>query len=68
MAKEKRPLKSTILMELLMRFDLPPVDIAMERGTTKFKHYQNALAEYDNGRIAALIDFWQDRFSDTFFT
>lgn len=25
-------------------------------------------AEYDNGRIAALIDFWQDRFSDTFFT
>lgn len=52
-----------ILSELLMRFDLPLVDTAVKRGTPKFKKYQNALAEYDNGRIASLIEFWQDRFS-----
>ena len=52
-----------ILSELLMRFDLPLVDTAVKRETPEFKKYQNALAEYDNGRIASLIEFWQDRFS-----
>lgn len=52
-----------ILSELLMRFDLPLVDTAVKRGTPEFKKYQNALAEYDNGRIAGLISLWQDRFS-----
>ena len=52
-----------ILSELLMRFDLPLVDTAVKRETPEFKRYQNALAEYDNGRIASLVDFWQDRFS-----
>ena len=52
-----------ILSELLMRFDLPLVDTAVKRETPEFKKYQNALAEYDNGRIASLIEFWQDRLS-----
>lgn len=52
-----------ILSELLMRFDLPMVDTAVKRDTTRFKKYQNALAEYNNGRIASLIEFWQERFS-----
>ena len=52
-----------ILSELLMRFDLPLVDTAVKRGTPEFKKYQNSLAEYDNGRIANLISFWQSRFS-----
>lgn len=52
-----------ILSELLMRFDLPLVDTAVKRETPKFKEYQNALAEYDNGRIASLIDFWRERLS-----
>ena len=53
-----------ILSELLMRFDLPLVDTAVKRETPEFKKYQNALAEYDNGRIASLIEFWQDRLSE----
>lgn len=52
-----------ILSELLVRFDLPLVDAAVKRETQEFEEYQNALAEYDNGRIASLIEFWQDRFS-----
>lgn len=52
-----------ILYELLMRFELPLVDVAVERDTDKIKEYQNALAEYDNGRMASLIEFWQERFS-----
>ena len=52
-----------ILSEIMMSFDLPLVDTAVERETIKFKKYQNALAEYDNGRIAALINFWQNRLS-----
>ena len=48
---------------LHMRFDLPMVDTAVKRDTTRFKKYQNALAEYDNGRIISLIEFWQERFS-----
>ncbi len=52
-----------ILLELLMRFDLPLVETAVARETDDFKKYQTALAEYDNGRIAGLVDFWQSRFS-----
>ena len=52
-----------ILSELLVRFDMPLVDAAVKRETQEFEEYQNALAEYDNGRIASLIEFWQDRFS-----
>lgn len=52
-----------VLSELLMRFDLPLVDTAVKRETAEFKKYQNALAEYDNGRMADLIEFWRDRFS-----
>jgi len=33
----------------------------VERDTEEFKKYQNALAEYDNGRMAALVDFWIKR-------
>lgn len=52
-----------ILAELLGRFNLPPVDVYVERNTPEFKKYQNALAEYDNGRPIELIEFWQSRFS-----
>ncbi|MBQ9017750.1 Fic family protein [Candidatus Saccharibacteria bacterium] len=45
-----------ILSELLMRFDLPLVDTAVKRETPEFRKYQNALAEYDNGRIVSLIE------------
>ena len=57
-----RTIRAT-LSEILMRFDLPLIDTAVGRETSRFKEYQNALAEYDNGRMAALIDFWQDRLS-----
>ena len=50
-----------ILSELLMRFDLPLVDTSVARNTRRFLKYQNVLAEYDNGQLAGLIDFWQDR-------
>jgi Fic family protein len=53
-----------VLAELLMRFDLPIVDTSVKRNTARFKKYQNALAEYDNGRIACLVDFWQERLSE----
>ena len=51
-----------ILLEMLMRLNLPPVDTAVERDTESFREYQNALAEYDNGRITGLVDFWKKRF------
>lgn len=50
-----------MLMELLGRFDLPPVDVYVERNTPKFKKYQDALAEYDNGDSSFLIEFWKNR-------
>ena len=53
-----------LLAELIMRFDLPPVDIAVKRNTTNFQKYQTALAEYDNGRISELANFWKDRLSN----
>lgn len=52
-----------ILSEILMRFELPLIDVAVMRETPRFKKYQNALAEYDNGRIASLTDFREERFS-----
>ena len=52
-----------ILAELMMRFDLPRVDTAVKRNTKQFKDYQKALAEYDNGRMADLIEFWKNRLS-----
>lgn len=52
-----------LLAELMMRFDLPLVDTTVKRNSPDFRKYQNVLAEYDNGRIAGLINFWQDRLS-----
>jgi fido (protein-threonine AMPylation protein) len=53
-----------LLTELLMRLELPPIDTSVERDTKRFRAYQNALAEYDNGRMGALVDFWTDRLSE----
>ena len=54
----------TLLTELLMRLELPVVDTSVKRDTETFKVYQNALAEYDNGRMGALVEFWVDRLSE----
>jgi Fic family protein len=51
-----------LLTELLIRLDLPNIEIAVKRGTKQFEKYQNALAEFDNGRMQPLIDFWVQRF------
>lgn len=51
-----------LLTKMLVDFDLPRVDVSVRRETEKFARYQNALAEYDNGSLAALVDFWQERF------
>lgn len=53
-----------LLDELIGRLNLPQVDTAVERDTEEFRAYQNALAEYDNGRINDLVKFWQKRFGD----
>mgnify|MGYP002624741981 CR=1 FL=1 len=53
-----------LLAELMMRFDLPRIDTSVPRGTEKYKQYQNALAEYDNGRMSYLVEFWQRRFEE----
>ena len=53
-----------LLDELIGRLNLPQIDVAVERNTDKFKKYQNALAEYDNGRIDSLVNFWKERFED----
>ena len=50
-----------LLSELLERLDFPPVEVSVERGTSQFRSYQDALAHYDNGRMDALIDFWIER-------
>jgi CRISPR-associated endonuclease/helicase Cas3 len=52
----------SVLIELLGRLDLPPVEIAAERGGAAFAAYTRALAEYDNGRLQALVDVWDARF------
>jgi fido (protein-threonine AMPylation protein) len=51
-----------LLEELLFRLDLPKVAVSVLRDTQEFKDYQHALAEYDNGRMQALVNFWGKRF------
>jgi Fic family protein len=52
-----------LLTELLIRLNLPVIDVSVERNTERFETYRNALAEYDNGRREALSDFWIERLS-----
>ncbi len=51
-----------VLIELMGRLDLPPVEVAVERDGVAFVSYVKALSEYDNGRLQALIEFWDARF------
>lgn len=53
-----------LLTEILSRFSLPIIDLAIGNTSEEFHIYQNALAEYDNGRMMALIDFWYKRFGE----
>ena len=53
-----------LLTELLVRLNLPPVEVAVQRDTPMFKKYQTALAEYDNGHLQPLVDFWVERFNN----
>ena len=53
-----------LLDELIGRLNLPQINTAVERDTIKFKQYQNALAEYDNGRMDSLVNFWRERFGN----
>lgn len=53
-----------LLSELLVRLDFPPVEVATERGTPRFGAYTTALANYDNGRIESLIEFWEQRLDE----
>ena len=50
-----------VLIELMGRFDIPPVEVAVERGGAAFASYAKALAEYDNGRMKLLVEFWDAR-------
>jgi hypothetical protein len=43
------------------RLDIPPVEISVERGSAAFASYVKALAEYDNGRLRPLVEFWDAR-------
>jgi Fic family protein len=52
-----------LLTELLIRLNLPVIDVSVERDTRMFEVYRNALAEYDNSRREALSDFWIERLS-----
>jgi fido (protein-threonine AMPylation protein) len=54
-----------LLTELLSRVELPSIDTSVKRSTKHFRDYQDALAEYDNGRMNALVGFWVKRFADT---
>ncbi len=51
-----------VLIELMGRLDMPPVEVAVERGGVAFTSYVRALAQYDNGRLQPLIEFWDARF------
>ena len=53
-----------LLDELIGRLNLPQVNTAVKRNTDEFRQYQDALAEYDNGRINSLVDFWEKRFGN----
>jgi fido (protein-threonine AMPylation protein) len=50
-----------VLIELMGRLDIPPVEISVKRGSPAFASYLNALAEYDNGRLQPLVEFWDVR-------
>ena len=50
-----------VLIELMGRLDLPPVEVSVERGSPAFGSYAKALAEYDNGRMPPLVEFWDAR-------
>ncbi len=50
-----------VLIELMGRLDIPPVEVAVERGTAAFASYVKALAEYDNSRLQPLVEFWDAR-------
>ena len=50
-----------VLIELMGRLDIPPVEVAVERGSAAFSSYVRALAEYDNGRLQPLVEFWDAR-------
>lgn len=54
-----------LLREALHRLDLPIVDTAVEPKTSEDANYRTALAEYDNGRMQALKDFWYVRLAKT---
>lgn len=51
-----------LLSELLVRLDFPPIEVSVRRDTDEFRDYRDALAAYDNGDIALLIEFWYQRF------
>ena len=55
-------------MEIMRRLDIPDIDTSVKRDTPEFRDYQNALAEYDNGRLNALIKIWEDRLEDINFS
>lgn len=50
-----------VLIELMGRFDIPPVEVAVERGSAAFASYVKALADYDNRRMQPLVEFWDAR-------
>jgi len=47
--------------ELMGRLDIPPIEVAVERGSAEFGSYVEALPEYDNGRLQPLVEFWDAR-------
>ncbi|GAB3609451.1 hypothetical protein GCM10027414_15760 [Humibacter ginsengiterrae] len=51
-----------LMSELLVRIDLPYVEVAVDRNTREFDRYRTALADFDNGRSGLLIEFWIHRF------
>jgi CRISPR-associated endonuclease/helicase Cas3 len=50
-----------VLAELMRRLNLPFVEVAVQRDGPRLKSYLDALADYDNGRIGALVAFWEGR-------
>ncbi|MGN6221866.1 MAG: Fic family protein [Microbacterium sp.] len=49
------------LTELIQRFDLPPVELSVERDTPRFEVYTGALRAFDVGDPTLLREFWIDR-------
>lgn len=50
-----------VLLEMMGRLDIPPVEVSVERGSAAFASYVKALAEFDNGRMRPLVEFWDAR-------